>query len=681
MRVRPVFGLFFALTVSSLVSAQGVPQPPRPDVILVSLDTFRVDRVAAWGGPSALTPSLNALAEKGRVFENCFTPTPVTLPAHASLLTACSPERAGLVDNGQGRLATGIPTLAEAFAASGYRTAAVVSATVLDSRHGLDRGFHHYDDDLSPLQWRDASEVTERAIRALEDRSKPVFLWAHYFNTHEPYAAPEEYENRGATPYDRAVAYEDAQVGRLLAGLRPGTIVAVVSDHGECLGDHGEETHGITLYQSAVQVVCILVAPGLEKGRDGRLCSLADVAPTLASLAGLSPLKGAEGRRLDVAAPKQTRPVPLFTLLPFSTYRWRPVTGVTDGRYKWVVGKTALLFDLSADPKEAHDLSASAPEAARELRKLVPSVPKPSEARGSADASLRSLGYLNAGGGNLGALDKLPDAHDRLPFLSKMRAAQQARSAGDLARAEKLYREVVEADPGNPSALFDLAETYRRQEEHSKALPLLDKAISLAPGLVEAWLAKGHTLVSMTKVEEAAVCYRKVLELSPDAVDALNAMAGYHLDLNQPDKAFPILDHAVSSGVADQWTYNILGRIHLIQEQDEEARKDFLQARRIATEPEAVLKQQADTYLMRKRFKEASACYTEGIARFPNYAPNYLTLAAFSLEAEQPQKALELFKRALACPLSAKERTYVQGIVTDLEKILAEGPQEEGPKG
>jgi len=681
MRVRVAALILVLLSLLSAFAAAAEAPPAaaaKPTVVLITLDTFRADRLAAWGGPPSLTPELNALAARGVVYTGCFTPAPVTLPAHATALTGCSPLRTGLVDNGQGTLSPKVPALAESFAAAGYRTGAVVASDVLRSRYGLNRGFQLYDDGVGAVGFRDAADVTDRALRFLKAAPEPAFLWAHYFNTHEPYLAPPEYDRRGTTPYDRAAAYEDAQVGRLLKGLPPGTVVAVISDHGESLGEHREETHGNTLYQAAVKVVCLFASPALAPGKDARLCSLADLAPTLASLAGLRPAAGTDGRDLRLPAEARPRPVPLMTLLPYYLYRWRPLVGVTDGRFKWVRGRADRLFDLAADPGETRDLAASAPEAAVTLQASIPAVPEgPSPA--GVDPALRGLGYLPAPGGDPRAAGHLADPEDQLEVLSWMRHAQQLRTAGNLKEAIALYQRAVKTDPGSPSGLFDLGETLRRDGQFQPAIVALDRALAISPRLSAAWVSKGHALLGLTKVEEAATCYRKALELSPDSIDALNPVAAYYLDKNSPGEAFPLLDRALAAGVADTQTYLMLGRIHLIQGKDEEARKDFFSALQLSTDPRSTLKQEADAYMMRQKYEEGVARYAEGIRKFPDFADNYLVLGTWYLQGDKVQadnveKALTLFRKALDCPMKPEDRARAEAIVRDLEALVAQGP-------
>lgn len=307
-----------------------------PDILLISLDTFRADRLAPWGGRPELAPNLNALAARGSAFTACWTPAPITLPAHATLLTGCLPDRTQLHDNGIGTLSKDVPTLAQALASRGYRTSAVVASRLVSARFGLSRGFALYDDGVGPTGVRTATHVTNRALSIVRAQDpKPFFLWAHYYDTHEPYEAPESFAYRAkGSPYNAAVSYVDSEVGRLLKAVPQGTLVLVVSDHGESLGEHGEPTHGVLLCESTVRAVLILAGPGTNPGTlASEPCSLADVAPTVLGILG-GPKANYAAEGLDLRAKKEAvdrlRILSLETWLPFNSFGWSPLAGVTN---------------------------------------------------------------------------------------------------------------------------------------------------------------------------------------------------------------------------------------------------------------------------------------------------------------------------------------------------------------
>ncbi len=668
MRFKPVCAAALLLGTFSLFAQ-------KPPVVLITLDTFRADRLAAFGGNPALAPALNGLAARARLQTACFTPAPLTLPAHAAMLTGCLPSRAGLRDNGFGKLAPGVQTIAELFAAAGYRTEAVVASSVLDSQYGLSRGFAFYDDSIGPTHFRSGAEVTDRALQLLSAKdARPLFLWAHYFDAHEPYLSPPSFSGRGQSAYDRAVAYLDSEVSRLLAALPSDATIVVASDHGEALGDHGEETHGILLYQPTVYAVLLFAGPKVRSEKDARPCSLADLAPTLASLVGVGPFKECDGMDLLAKNYPATRQFPLETMLPFDVYRWLPLFGVTDGRYKWVRGATDRLYDLQSDPGETKDLAFAPPKESLALRAALRSF-QPTGVPDAVDRGLRGLGYAPVPG-EAAIARALPDPENRLDVMALLRRAQSLRTGGELQKAAEFYGEAVRKDEGNPSARFDLGETQRRMGEYDKALKRLDEALALAPKMAAAWTSKGLALVSLGKADEAAPCFRKALSIEPRSVEAINALSAYLLDKNQPAEALPLIERAVGEGVANTRTYLLRGRVRLVQGKDDEAKRDFTSAMMSSPDPAATLNEEADIYMILRKFSEGVTLYQEGMARFPNYAPNYLTLASYFVQADAPERALPLYRKALQCDLDQKTRKQVEELV---QEIAPEGvPKSEG---
>jgi arylsulfatase A-like enzyme len=300
--------------------SRGSAERDFPDVLLVTIDTLRADHVGCYGDGNAATPVMDGLASRGVRFAEAIAPVPLTLPSHASLLTATTPLVHGVRDNAGFVLGAAPPTVAEAFRAAGYSTAAFVSGFPVSRRFGLGRGFDAYDDRFprgdDPARpsyvERRADETVAAATEWLRGRQsdaiRPVFAWVHFFDPHAPYDAPEPYRSRfRQRPYDGEIAFADAQLGALLAAwrsLRPGRdpLVVVAADHGEGLGEHGEPTHGLFIYDSTLRVPLIASGPGIPAGRTVTgAVSLIDVAPTLLDFAGLPPLKDSEGHSLRAA--------------------------------------------------------------------------------------------------------------------------------------------------------------------------------------------------------------------------------------------------------------------------------------------------------------------------------------------------------------------------------------------
>jgi arylsulfatase A-like enzyme len=243
------------------------------NLLLITLDTTRADRLGCYGYSGAATPALDALARRGTLFENALAQVPMTLPSHATLVTGRYPRELGIRNNAQAALGRDHPTLGTVFKGRGYRTAAFVAAFVLDSRYGLDQGFEVYDDDVGEgVLMRRANEVTDRALAWLHEvKEQPFFAWIHYFDPHLPYEPPEAFRGVGADPYDGEIAFVDSEVKRLMEWLEAErlpdrTLVVVAGDHGESFGEHGEHGHAMFLYRTNLRVPLILAHPRLGKG-------------------------------------------------------------------------------------------------------------------------------------------------------------------------------------------------------------------------------------------------------------------------------------------------------------------------------------------------------------------------------------------------------------------------------
>ena len=408
------------------------PRPLRPagsrclrarNVLVVTVDTLRADRVGAYGSRAGATPHIDALARRGIVFERAFTTAPLTLPAHASLFSGLLPMHSGVRVNGTDRVPPEIPLLAEQLRASGFATGAAVGSFVLRSETGISRGFAAYDESFAANagrndRWegeRPGSEVVDRALAWLDRAgSERFFLWVHLFDPHAPYAPPAPHAERFAgRPYEGEVAYADACLGRLLEGMRERgrlekTFIVVAGDHGESLGEHGEATHGVFLYDATLRVPLIVVPPDARQTQAARRVaapvSLVDVAPTIREATGLPPSPS------DGVSLLQSRPSPDRLVLAESNYPavllgWSPLRAARSADAKYVEAPRPEFYDLRADPAETRNLFRREDEAvrrlARELERRRSSAPVRAAAPGAgADPEvarrLASLGYLTA---------------------------------------------------------------------------------------------------------------------------------------------------------------------------------------------------------------------------------------------------------------------------------------------
>jgi arylsulfatase A-like enzyme len=389
-------------------------------VLLITLDTTRADRVGCYGYARAQTPTLDALAASGMRFTRAFTNVPLTLPAHATLMTGLLPPEHGIHLNGGNRLPDRLPTLAQVLSEHGYRTAAFVASSILAERFGLHRGFQVYSDDMSRrLRAGDAWEmetpadvVCDRALGWLRVHgASPFFLWVHFFDPHLPYEPPDAYSSSHREPYDGEISFMDAQVGRLVTflkdeGLDRTTLVVAVGDHGEAFGEHEETGHGRFLFNTTLHVPLLLSLPGrLPESRVvDDVVSLVDLARTILDVVGLDAPRTMGGRSVLKAAGRG-RGCYGETAFRAVDLGQDPVYSLTTRRWKLILGPETVLFDLEQDPRELTDLASAQPQTARRLEAMLadarnrmtrvraPAL-KPDE---ETIRALESLGY--AGGG------------------------------------------------------------------------------------------------------------------------------------------------------------------------------------------------------------------------------------------------------------------------------------------
>ena len=454
------------------------PPAERPSVLLITLDTTRADRLGAYGREQAGTRNLDALAREGALFEWAFTTVPITLPAHASILTGTYPDRHGVHDNGW-VLPPEPVTLAETFREADYRTAAFVSAFPLYSRFGLDRGFEVYDDELPgqrtarrSVQQRFAQEVVEEATTWLDrlDPEDPFFLWVHFYDPHNAYLPPPPYTQWYASDlYQGEIAYMDEWIGKLLERLeetgRDDIIVAVVADHGEALGEHGERTHAELIYNSTMRVPLILRGADFDAGRRiSEPVSVVDLLPTLLDLVSLETPGEVQGISLAPALRGDSPPsrsVYFESLYSRLHHGWSELRSIVREGWKYIEAPKSTgkgeLYALVADPDELDDRIAEHPDVAQRLREELhaqrpgpthgsPLAPPPSLEE-EEQRNLEALGYLTAKTSPLGRDDLHP--RDGVNVFALYQDAVDRIQGGRLHLALPLVEKIEREYPGS----------------------------------------------------------------------------------------------------------------------------------------------------------------------------------------------------------------------------------------
>jgi arylsulfatase A-like enzyme/Flp pilus assembly protein TadD len=584
------------IAVACRGGTDGAPSPGAarggpPSIVLVSIDTLRADHVGAYGATSGATPNLDALAAEGVVFEGAVSPVPVTLPAHASMLTGLLPHRHGVRDNGLYRLPPDVPVLAAELAAARYDTAAVVAAAVLDRQYGLGRGFRVYDDAVGgaaglAIAERGAATVTDAALAAASRLRPPFFLFVHYYDPHAAYRPPSPWSERfSARPYDGEVAYADAEVGRLrrelaARGLATDPVFVVTSDHGEGLGEHGEATHGPFLYQATLHVPLIVAAPGRwPAGRRVKgLVSNLDVTPTLLSLAGRPVPASLDGRDLGPAATggaPAPRALPLETEFALNSYGWAALVGVTDGALKWIGAPDEELYDLATDPGETANLASKRREDARRLaglwQKGVAENRRSPFTSGSetedADrlARLQSLGY--AAGSRAGAGDpgERPDPKKVIGSLEHVNEARrligERRYDEAIARLERARKD----SPRNLSALILTGVAHLQAGRPQAAVPPLRRAAEVAPANADVPFNAGLAFMALGDATEAERAFRRTLVLAPRHHDAAVNLVSLLLQTGRAADAKAAYDAARRAGLASALLDYLEGKLAFLR--------------------------------------------------------------------------------------------------------------------
>jgi choline-sulfatase len=653
-----VFGLALAAAAAAaLFTVRREGLRPRwlgggpPNVLVVTLDTLRADRLGSYGYAPARTPRLDALAARGMRFAQATTVTPLTLPAHSSLFTGTFPPFHGVRDNGGFYLGEEQVTLAETLREREYRTGGFVSAFVLDSRWGIQQGFDRYYDDFDLARFENAAgmdaiqrpgrETVDEALRWLqEDRERPFFAWVHLYDPHTPYR-PEPafaglYPATASGAYDGEIAATDAQVGRLLDALEADgrlarTLVVVLADHGEMLGEHGEQTHGFFIYDAAVHIPLIVAGPRVPAAVVTDQVRIVDVMPTVLDLVGAPGPPSVQGVSL-MAFARGARPSLLAyseSWFPRYHYGWSELVSVQDGRFKLIRAPRPELYDLARDPRESADLAA---QDARRREALE---------RALEDLSRRVASAQAPKGPQ--AMDA--ETEERLEALGYVGGGVSARHLEDRPRG----------DPKDKIALYNLLKESAgasAEGRYDDAIAIVQRALAADPEVLEGHMLLGNFLRKSGRAEEAAAAYRKGLALDPEHDESVFLLA---------------------------LTYKDMGRL-------DEARVGFDRARELDPRNGKVLWQLADIEMRERRFDRAQATLEQALALKVEEPRFLLKLGECHLEAKRYDEAETALRKALAgragldtahfnLGLVHEERGEIPQAMAEYEAELASNPK------
>ncbi|MFN0006970.1 MAG: sulfatase-like hydrolase/transferase [Planctomycetota bacterium] len=541
---RLLSGLLSIGVLSAAACSSAEEPAPRLEhnVLLITLDTTRADRLGCYGHTASTSPRMDQLAERGVRFENAIAQVPLTLPSHTSLMTGTYPVSNGVRVNDVGGLGSELPTLAELLRKRGLRTGAFIACWELDSRFGLGRGFDHYDDDmpvgadgLDVAAQRSGAVVCDRALAWLGSKpDQPFFAWVHFFDPHAPYdtAAPDG--RSFDDPYDAEIAFVDAQVGRLLdwldaAGKVDNTLVAVVGDHGEAFGDRGEDEHGLLLYASTLRVPFILSDPTrLPKGRTvEKPVGVVDLMPTLLDVLGIGGPASVQGDSYANAWSGATAPRSfVYSESEYArrSFGWASLKSLTTDHWKYIHGPAPELYDMRAargDADDAADVAGEHPEVvaemAAQLERLVAGMPVREAASVTLDsdalARMASLGYVAGAEAedDDGRVRKNP--REMIPVVIAFKEGKVRSERGDHAGAVALLEPAVAKSPESSELHGVLANAYYNLGRAAEAQREFELSLRSMADIPWKWCGLGDSLRLQNKLADATAAYRRAIEI------------------------------------------------------------------------------------------------------------------------------------------------------------------------
>ena len=648
MTHRGAIALLLAAVAAGACGRGAGPRFPSAPVVLISIDTLRADHLPAYGYAGVETPALDRFRKDAILFERAYSHAPLTLPAHVSMLTGLPPFEHGVRDNLGYRFdAKAHPTLQGLLKTKGYATGAAVSAWVLRGASGIGEGFDAYDDKIAAPAGSDALGRVQRPggetaaiasawLRGVKDR--PFFLFFHVYEPHAPYEPKEPYRSRYPLAYDGEIASADEIVGGLLEELRrvgvyERALVILLSDHGEGLGEHGEEEHGILLYRWALHVPLLLKLPGSARAGTSVAApvELVDLVPTVGALLDLPLPRGLRGRSL-LDDRREPRRIYAETCYPRIHLGWSELRSLLDERWQYIEGVKRELYDLAADPKQLADRLDDQGEIARsrqhELAGFPAALAGPGEVSAAELEKLAALGYL---GGAVAASGPLPDPRERIHVLRQVKDAFRLAAAGRDEEAVRALRAVLQENPLFFDARFELAQTLSRLDRWPEAYDAYKAALRASPALASpVALGLGRVCLKLGRLEEAEANTRIAERGSPAPAHELRArvaLARDDLDGAEREAALVTGDPAAELGAAV-----VRAEVRIRRERFEDALRVVSEALRAAeASHEALVPDlhflRGDALARLGRHGEAEAAFEEEIRLFPRNLQAYTRLA------------------------------------------------------
>jgi arylsulfatase A-like enzyme/Flp pilus assembly protein TadD len=571
------------------------------NVILITVDTLRADKIGCYGNGNVATPTMDAFAAQGIRYERAISQTPLTLPSHTTIMTGTLPIFHGVRDNGGFVVPAELVTMAEAFKTKGYDTAAFVAAYVLDSKWGLNQGFDTYFDkfDLSRFEkislgevQRPANEVIDEALGWIDKKKDgKFFAWIHLYDPHTPYAPPEPFKSQYAqNPYLGEISYTDTQLARLWDfldrnGLRDNLFLIFTSDHGESLGEHEETTHGFFVYQAALHVPLIIATPFPElRGRiSSETVGLVDVMPTVCEMAGIPIPAEVQGRSLVpsffVPGAAADRLAYSETFYPRYHYGWSDLRSVQDGRFKLILAPVPELYDLDRDPGEEknlvylekkvfEDLSARAGVLMEEAGRNALEVDLQNVDEETRE-KLAALGYVGSFMDSAKLQGKkLANPRDKIGVFNELSKARESGLGGDSEEAIRTIQAIIAEDPAITDAHFGLGNVLYKARRFEEAVESFKKAIDLKPDDSFAVINIANCYQAMGRFDEAEKYVLDYMAKGFDDSQLFFLLGTLMVNHKEPEKAVPYFEKCLAGNPRSASAHNGLAAIYLNRSAD-----------------------------------------------------------------------------------------------------------------
>ena len=656
------------------------------NILFITLDTTRADHLGCYGYDKVETPNMDRLAETGILFKNAICQSPLTLPSHSSIFTGTYPFYHGVRDNGGFYLEEDKITFAEVLKEYGWATSAFIGAFVLDSRWGLDQGIDYYYDNFDFAKYktisldsvqREGGEVIGAFFEWFEENyHKKFFSWIHLYDPHTPYDPPEPYKTRYSNRpwglYDGEIAYVDELIGKVLDKLKEkdileNTLIVIVGDHGESLGEHGENSHGFFIYDAAILVPLIIHFPSSKLGgkRVTVQVETIDIMPTLLKILELPVPHEVQGNSLIPLImdknPRQERLAYSETYFPRYRYGWSELKSLRSSQYKYILAPKPELYDIVNDPKEQNNIYKQNLKTGKKFEQKLKILQEEMSAKGIEEKGpqkldeesrekLMALGYIGGftSHSKLEKSENLPDPKDKIILYNKIKLAQGASAKEDLDKALEHINMVIEEDPRIMQARQVRSHIFLKQNKIEEAIEDCKEALKIDPEYEAAIFNLALAYKRLKKFDEAIAGYERLMQLDPRDHKPYVNLGKIYLELEEADKAIPFLQQAIKiEPERSSISHNLLGAAYIENKMLELAEPELRKALEMRPRIPDAHYHLALLYEEKEEFNKAVEEYKKEIELHPAAHPAHFNLAKLYGKMGYLNEQIEHFKEAI----------------------------------